>query len=115
MQRTEVFVHSQSAGVLEEITPGSEYRFIYSDGYSGHPVSLTMPITDAPYTYNRFPPFFEGLLPEGYNLEALLRIYKIESAFELWMQLILCSFLEPELKDKYLKLVEARKSVFQFT
>lgn len=78
MQRAEVFVHSQLAGVLEEITPGNSYRFIYRDGYSGPPVSLTMPTTDELYTYNRFPPFFEGLLPEGYNLEALLRAYKID-------------------------------------
>ena len=35
---------------------------------------------------------------------------KIESAFDLWMQLIHRSFLNPELKDKYLKLVEARKT-----
>jgi serine/threonine-protein kinase HipA len=78
MQRAEVFVHSQLAGILEEIMLGSEYRFIYREGYSGSPVSLTMPITDTPYTYNRFPTFFEGLLPEGYNLEALLRVYKID-------------------------------------
>ena len=78
MQRAEVFVHSQLAGVLEEIMPGSVYQFIYREGYSGPPVSLTMPITDEPYIYNRFPPFFEGLLPEGYNLEALLRAYKID-------------------------------------
>lgn len=86
MQRAEVFVHSQLAGVLEEIMPGSEYRFIYREGYSGPPVSLTMPITDTPYTYNRFPPFFEGLLPEGYNLEALLRVYKIDRS-DLFRQL----------------------------
>ena len=78
MQRAEVFVYNQLAGILEEITPGSAYRFIYREGYSGPPVSLTMPITDELYTYNRFPPFFEGLLPEGYNLEALLRAYKID-------------------------------------
>ena len=78
MQRAEVFVHSQLAGVLEEIMQGSVYQFIYREGYSGSPVSLTMPITDEPYIYNRFPPFFEGLLPEGYNLEALLRVYKID-------------------------------------
>jgi serine/threonine-protein kinase HipA len=35
---------------------------------------------------------------------------KIESAFDLWTQLVHRSFLNPELKDKYLKLVEARKT-----
>ncbi len=35
---------------------------------------------------------------------------KIESAFDLWMQLIHRSFLNPVLKNKYSKLVEARKT-----
>jgi len=36
---------------------------------------------------------------------------KIESVFDLWMQLISRSFLDSELKYKYSKLVEARKTV----
>jgi len=86
-QRVEVFVHGRRAGVLEEITPAKAYRFRYDPGYSGPPVSLAMPVVDTAYTYDRFPPFFEGLLPEGYNLEALLRTRKIDRN-DLWRQLL---------------------------
>ena len=78
MRKAEVFVHGRPAGILEEIKPGRDYRFSYFQEYDGSPVSLTMPVSKEPYLYDRFPPFFEGLLPEGYNLEALLRTYKID-------------------------------------
>ncbi|MDY6789817.1 MAG: HipA N-terminal domain-containing protein [Thermodesulfobacteriota bacterium] len=87
MKKAEVFVNNRRSGILEEITPGKKYQFIYNKGYSGHPISLTMPIADTPYIYDRFPPFFEGLLPEGYNLDALLRVYKIDRN-DLFRQLV---------------------------
>jgi serine/threonine-protein kinase HipA len=37
-----------------------------------------MPVKNREYTYNVFPAFFEGLLPEGVQLEALLRKYKLD-------------------------------------
>lgn len=37
-----------------------------------------MPLTNKIYKFDVFPPFFEGLLPEGSMLEALLRKYKID-------------------------------------
>jgi len=87
MRSVEVFVHGRRAGVLEEITPAKAYRFAYDRGYSGPPVSLTMPVAETAYTYDWFPPFFEGLLPEGYNLEALLRTHKIDRE-DFWRQLL---------------------------
>lgn len=87
MRSAEIFVHGRRAGVLEETIPAKAYRFTYDQGYSGPPVSLTMPVVDTAYTYDRFPPFFEGLLPEGYNLAALLRTQKIDRN-DLWRQLV---------------------------
>ncbi len=78
MRRAEVFLHNQKAGLLEEIEAGTRYRFCYESGYSGPPVSLTMPVQEEPHEYAVFPPFFEGLLLEGFNLEALLRKNKID-------------------------------------
>ena len=78
MRRAEVFLHNLKAGLLEEIEAGTRYRFCYESGYWGPPVSLTMPVQEKPYEYDVFPPFFEGLLPEGFNLEALLRKNKID-------------------------------------
>lgn len=37
-----------------------------------------MPVSNKKYCYKSFPPFFEGLLPEGIMLEGLLRISKID-------------------------------------
>ena len=37
-----------------------------------------MPVREEPYRFNEFPPFFDGLLPEGFQLEALLRQKKLD-------------------------------------
>lgn len=78
MRKADVFMHDIHAGVLEEIKHRTAYRFIYDSTYDGPPVSLTVPVRPEPYEYDAFPPFLEGLLPEGYNLEALLRFLKID-------------------------------------
>lgn len=80
MKRAKVFVGGVYSGMLEEIGKGKEYRFAYREGYDGEAVSLTMPLNQRIYTFDRFPPFFEGLLPEGPMLEALLRKRKIDAA-----------------------------------
>jgi serine/threonine-protein kinase HipA len=87
MRKAEVFVHGIRAGILEEIQLGSSYRFTYDPDYSGTPVSLTMPAENEVHEFDRFPPFFEGTLPEGYNLEALLRTCKIDRG-DLFSQLV---------------------------
>jgi serine/threonine-protein kinase HipA len=81
-------VHQQGtlAGILEEIEE-NRYRFSYDPAYRGQPVSLALPIREAPYDFERFPPVFEGLLPEGLPLEALLRQYKIDKK-DLFKQLV---------------------------
>lgn len=78
MRNAEVFFGNDLAGVLSESEDGREYRFQYDPGYSGPPISLAMPVRDAPYLFSEFPPFFDGLLPEGFQLEALLRQKKLD-------------------------------------
>ncbi|MEN8154794.1 MAG: HipA N-terminal domain-containing protein [Acidobacteriota bacterium] len=77
MRRAEIFFHNIPAGILEETTKNN-FRFTYHISYSGEPVSLTMPVRNEPYQYSVFPSFFDGLLPEGLMLEALLRQLKID-------------------------------------
>ncbi|KTD45511.1 HipA protein [Legionella rubrilucens] len=77
MRKAYVSVHGIRAGILEELE-GKKYQFTYLNDYQGAPVSLTMPLTKRRYDFDVFPPFFEGLLPEGIMLEALLRKYKID-------------------------------------
>ncbi len=78
MKTANVFVNGTLAGELQELEKGRQYVFKYVSGYSGSSVSLTMPTTQQAYVFDRFPPFFEGLLPEGLMLEGLLRQTKID-------------------------------------
>ncbi len=87
MKKAKVLVDNQLAGELQEIERGKHYRFIYLEGYNGSAISLTMPIHPSIYDFDRFPPFFEGLLPEGMMLEALLKQTKIDR-HDLMSQLI---------------------------
>jgi serine/threonine-protein kinase HipA len=88
MRTAKVFVCNEEAGILSEIMFEKEYLFEYKEGYSGYPVSLTMPIDRKVYTFDRFPTFFDGLLPEGYQLEGLLKQGKVDSN-DLFSQLML--------------------------
>lgn len=87
MRSAKVFVHSLEVGVLTEIDLSKKYSFQYNRGYSGNLVSLSLPVRAEPYNFDQFPPFFDGLLPEGYQLDALLRIKKIDRN-DLFSQLI---------------------------
>ena len=80
-------MHGIPAGILEERVRGKSYSFQYLENYSGRPISLTMPVRKEEYQFEGFPPFFDGLLPEGLQLEGLLRQAKIDSD-DFFMQLL---------------------------
>jgi serine/threonine-protein kinase HipA len=88
MKTANVFVNGVYAGNLEELLKGKEYRFAYLANYCGDGVSLTMPTSQSTYVFYQFPPFFDGLLPEGPMLQALLKKRKIDAddRFEQLMQ-----------------------------
>lgn len=74
--RARIYVDEKLAGYLEKLDSG--YRFTYLSNYKGSSVSLTMPATSSQYDYDSFPPFFDGLLPEGFMLESLLKRAKLD-------------------------------------
>ena len=78
MRSAKVYVNSIEAGILSELDFGKKFQFNYVESYLGDPISITMPITQRSYVYNSFPPFFDGLLPEGYQLDGLLKFRKID-------------------------------------
>lgn len=80
MKKAKVLNFGVYAGDFIELEKGKKYQFKYSDDYNGPPVSLTIPLVQREYNYTEFPPFFEGLLPEGIQLDALLRQTKIDRA-----------------------------------
>ena len=77
MRKALIRVNNINAGILEKLD-NDQYTFIYFPDYQGAPVSLTLPLKRKTYEFHQFPPFFEGLLPEGSMLEALLRKYKLD-------------------------------------
>lgn len=78
MRSAQIRVHDVPAAVLIEGDDRREYQLIYHQGYGGPPVSLALPCRPEPYVFDEFPPFFDGLLPEGMQLEALLRAVKLD-------------------------------------
>jgi len=80
-------MHGVPAGMLHEIEAGKKYQFTYFEKYIGPSVALTMPTDEKEFIFDRFPPFFDGLLPEGPLLEGLLRQRKIDK-FDYFSQLI---------------------------
>ena len=82
-----MFVEGVLAGVLEETERGRKYLFRYEEQYTGRPVSLAMPTSKRENVYETFPPFFDGVLPEGVMLEALLKQRKIDRD-DLFAQLV---------------------------
>jgi serine/threonine-protein kinase HipA len=87
MRTAEVYQQGQLAGTLDEIDR-RHYRFVYAESYAGEPISLAVPIREAPYEFDKFPPIFEGLLPEGLHLEAMLRRYKVDK-HDMFQQLLI--------------------------
>ena len=89
MKQALVKMHNVEAGILTEIDDNptlSLYRFQYFDTYNDAPISLTMPVGKV-YEFVQFPPFFDGVLPEGGQLEGLLRARKIDR-YDYFSQLL---------------------------
>jgi len=87
MRKAKVYVKGIKAGILTELVRGKEYVFEYLEDYKGLEVSRTMPTNRRVYEFHNFPPFFDGLLPEGNQLEGLLKIKKIDRS-DYFSQLI---------------------------
>ena len=86
-----VYIRDRYAGLLEETDDG--YRFQYDTEYLQRdpvPVSLTLPLTDEPYTAKTLFPFFDGLIPEGWLLELVTHNWKIDRRDRFGLLLIAC-------------------------
>lgn len=87
MRQAKVYNHAIYAGLLIENDDGS-FDYIYDDHYNGPPISLTMPVKQKKIHFKKFPPFFDGVLPEGFLLAALLKKSKLDQ-HDYFGQLIL--------------------------
>lgn len=76
MRKAKVFFDGRFAGILSE--DNGRYIFEYNKDYKGPSISRTMMREKEKFEFDEFPSFFDGLLPEGFNLEAFLRRTKID-------------------------------------
>lgn len=79
MKKAKVYMHDCLAGVLIENDEG--FSFTYLDEYLNsekcESISLTLPISQKPYTSKTLFPFFDGLIPEGWLLEIAQKNWKL--------------------------------------
>lgn len=78
MRKAKVYFNGTFAGQLTEQDEQPKYMFEYDKSYRGPGISLTLPKKQHRYSFEEFPAFFEGFLPEGAQLEALLRQAKLD-------------------------------------
>ncbi|MCR4874450.1 MAG: HipA N-terminal domain-containing protein [Clostridia bacterium] len=75
-----VYICDIFAGVLSEIDSG--YMFAYDSNYlkldNKKPVSLTLPLQEAPYISSTLFSFFDGLIPEGWMLDVVIKNWKLD-------------------------------------
>ena len=76
MKKACVYFNGRPAGSLTQ--EEEHYIFEYLTEYKGPSISRSMPRDKKRFEFHDFPPFFDGLLLEGVNLEAFLKKTKID-------------------------------------
>ncbi|MBP6335112.1 MAG: HipA N-terminal domain-containing protein [Bacteroidia bacterium] len=93
MRKAEIRYNNQKAGML--IQDDSGYHFYYSSNYlqsnNPEPISLTLPLQEAPYESKTLFPFFDGLIPEGWLLEIAEKNWKLNQRDRMGLLLVCCN------------------------
>lgn len=88
----QVYVRDEFAGVLRETDEG--YSFAYDMAYlsseDSSAVSLTLPLTEKPYTSKTLFAFFDGLIPEGWLLDVVVHNWKLNEKDRFGILLAAC-------------------------
>lgn len=88
----QVCVRGELAGLLKETDEG--YWFAYDAKYllskNPSPVSLTLPLSDQPYTSKTLFSFFDGLIPEGWLLDVVVLNWKLDKKDRFGILLAAC-------------------------
>ena len=92
MRSAEIKMKDKTAGWLSQDENG--YHFVYDAAYlksnESEPVSLTLPLQEAPFSNTVLFPFFDGLIPEGWLLEIAERNWKLDPRDRMGLLLACC-------------------------
>ena len=87
-----VYIQDRLAGEIRETDDG--YLFYYYEDYLDLPdavaASLTLPLQKDAYRSNVLFPFFDGIIPEGWLLDAVIHNWKIGSDDRFGLLLVAC-------------------------
>ena len=92
MRKAAIKIEDRLAGWLTQDEQG--YHFEYNKAYAAQtdarPVSLTLPVREAPYTSMVLFPFFDGLIPEGWLLDIAVKNWKLNPRDRMGLMLACC-------------------------
>jgi serine/threonine-protein kinase HipA len=92
MRKARIKIEDQLAGWLMQDDQG--YHFVYDNSYAtqpnARPVSLTLPLQEAPFTSNVLFPFFDGLIPEGWLLDIAEKNWKLNPRDRMGLLMVCC-------------------------
>lgn len=89
LRKAQVFYDKELAGYISETKDG--YVFEYDKKFSSNnaPISISLPVREEPYISKELFPFFKGLLPEGWYLDIVTAVQKVDR--EDLFGLLLCT------------------------
>ncbi len=91
-RKASVYVRDAFVGTLMETDNG--YAFAYDANYlalpNASPVSLTLPLQEAPFESKTLFSFFDGLIPEGWLLHIVSKNWKIDQKDRFGLLLVAC-------------------------
>lgn len=92
LRRGDVYIQNCFAGTILETDNGYSFQYgtDYLESESAVSVSLTLPLRKEPYESGILFPFFDGLIPEGWLLEAVCHNWKINEKDRFGMLLAAC-------------------------
>ena len=92
MRKAAIKMDALLAGWLAQDENG--YHFVYDRSYAAmpdaRPVSLTLPLQEAPFTSNVLFPFFDGLIPEGWLLDIAEKNWKLNPRDRMGLLMACC-------------------------
>jgi serine/threonine-protein kinase HipA len=92
LRKGKIYFHSYFTGVLQETDDG--YVFQYDNTYLNSefavPIGINYPLQKEPYFTKTIPPYFDGLIPEGWFLNYITKNWKIDPRDRMSLLLKVC-------------------------
>jgi serine/threonine-protein kinase HipA len=79
MRKAKIYFQENLAGILQESENGYEFQYEESYLQSPHstPIGINYPLQKEPFFTKTIPPFFDGLIPEGWLLNYAIQNWKL--------------------------------------